>query len=46
MIITSLKVVGYLILGSIVIEIVIALIAAIGVLISNFFGGDKWKNQI
>lgn len=41
MIITSLKVVGYLILGSIVIEIIISLIATIAVLISNFFGGDK-----
>ena len=41
--ITALKVLGYCILGSIVIEIIIALIVAIGVLISNFFGGDKWK---
>ena len=43
MIITALKILGYCILGSIVIEIAIALIAAIGVLISNFFGGDEWK---
>ncbi len=41
MIITALKVLGYCILGSIVIEIIIALIATIGVLISNFFGGGK-----
>ena len=41
MIITALKVVGYCILGSIIIEIVIALVAAIGVLISNFFGGEE-----
>ena len=41
MIITAVKVLGYCILGSIVIEIAIALIVAIGVLISNFFGDDK-----
>lgn len=41
MIITALKVVGYFILGTVVIEAIIALLAIIGVVIAHFFGGDR-----
>ena len=41
MIITALKVFGYCILGSIVLEVILFLIGGIIGLLSYFFGGEK-----
>ena len=41
MIITALKVLGYCILGSIILEVIFFLIGGIIGLLAHFFGGDR-----